>query len=87
MNAELLEALKKMVAIYERMAQDQNDFITTSDANDYDTALKAIAKAKAIEAGPYLLEAALQIQSEIDTVGLLEKSYEKLLNAIKKATD
>lgn len=43
--------------------------------------------AKLIAAAPDLLEAALRIKEEIDTEGLLQGSYEKLLEAIKKATE
>lgn len=42
--------------------------------------------AKLIAAAPDLLAAALQIKNEIDTDGLLQGSYEKLLEAIEKAT-
>lgn len=42
--------------------------------------------AKLILAAPDLLAAALQIKNEIDTEGLLQGSYEKLLAAIEKAT-
>lgn len=44
------------------------------------------ANAKLITAAPDLLEAALQIKNEIETEGLLQNSYDKLLAAIDKAT-
>jgi len=44
------------------------------------------ANAKLIAAAPDLLEVALQIKNEIDTEGLLQGSYDKLLKAIDKAT-
>lgn len=44
------------------------------------------ANAKLIAAAPDLLAAALQIKNEIDTEGLLQNSYEKLLAAVEKAT-
>lgn len=43
------------------------------------------ADAKILLAAPDLLAAALQIKNEIDTDGLLQGSYEKLLAAIEKA--
>lgn len=44
------------------------------------------ANAKLIAAAPDLLAAALKIKSEIDTEGLLQDSYDELLQAIEKAT-
>ena len=44
------------------------------------------ANSKLIAAAPDLLAAALQIKNEIDTEGLLQESYKKLLEAIEKAT-
>ncbi len=58
---------------------------TTIALEDKDK-VQAEANAKLIAAAPDLLAAALQIKNEIDTEGLLQGSYEKLLEAIEKAT-
>jgi len=66
------------------ISKENGKMICATQSNMH--SLEIEANAKLIAAAPDLLEAALQIKNEIDTDGLLQGSYEKLLEAIDKAT-